>query len=77
MRTHPANVIVHLLGPIDGQRQSEIRDAVAAQPGVGRAATSGRAPRLILVDYDPDAVSVQQVLDTVHRRGVGASLVGM
>lgn len=77
MNSHPANVIVHLSGRIDSHRQNEIRQAVAAQPGVGRAAASRRTERLILVDYDPAAISASHILEAVRGRGVSASLVGL
>jgi hypothetical protein len=77
MSTQYTNVIVYLPGPIAPAKRAEIEQLVAAVPGVGRAAASTRAERLILVDYDPRATSAQQILGCVRGRGVSAQLVGM
>jgi hypothetical protein len=77
MSTQYTNVIIYLPGPIAPAKRAEIEQAVAAQPGVGRAAASTRAERMILVDYDPRATSAQQILGCVRSRGVSAQLVGM
>jgi hypothetical protein len=71
------NVIIHLSEPIDSTKRTEIEQAVAAQPGVDRAAVSPKVDRLILVDYDPFATSAQRILASVRRRGVNARLIGM
>jgi len=72
-----ANVIVHVSAPLGAEERTAVRDAVAAQPGVGRAAVSRRTNRLILVDCDPFAISAQRILEAVRGRGVSAQLVGM
>jgi hypothetical protein len=45
--------------------------------GVHRARVSARAPRLVLVDFDPKLTNTQKILGTVVRRGFNARLVGM
>jgi CheY-like chemotaxis protein len=50
---------------------------IAAQRGVARVQVSARAKRLILVDFDPSAISAQRILGSVRDRGVSAQLVGM
>jgi hypothetical protein len=71
------NVIVHLSGDIGAAAPTGIARAIAAQPGVSRAEPSPKAKRLILVDYDPDSISAQRILRSVHDRGVAAQLVGL
>ncbi len=71
------NVIVHVNAELGAQQRAELQQVVAAQPGVGRAAVSQRAARLMLVDYDPYTISARRILETVRGRGVGAQLVGM
>ncbi|MGE5154988.1 MAG: hypothetical protein ACM3ST_13355 [Bdellovibrio bacteriovorus] len=76
--SHPSvNVIVHLSGDIGAAEPTGIAHAIAAQPGVSRAAPSARSQRLILVDYDPDSISAQRILGSVRDRGVVAQLVGL
>jgi hypothetical protein len=77
MSSRYTNVIVYLPGPIAPAKRAEIEQLVAALPGVGRAAASARAERLMLVDYDPRATSAQHILGCVRGRGVSAQLVGM
>jgi hypothetical protein len=77
MSTRYTNVIVHLSGPIDPTKRTEIEQAVAAEPGVGRAGTSPTFERLILIDYDPVVTNAQYILASVRSRGVGARLIGM
>lgn len=72
-----ANVVIHLSGHVDPAERAGIEQAIAAQRGVDRAAMSPRTERLILVDYDPFAISAQRILATVRARGVGAHLIGM
>jgi hypothetical protein len=72
-----ANVVVHLSGPVGPAERAGIEQAIAAQPGVGRAATSPTAKRLMLVDYDPFTTTAQHILETVRGRGVPAQLIGM
>ena len=77
MSTKYANVVVHVSGPSGRAERFGIEQAITAQPGVGRAATSPKAERLILVDYDPFVTSAQRILETVRGRGVAAQLIGM
>lgn len=77
MTTKYANVIVHVSGTFGAGERAGVEQAVAAQPGVGRAAVSPKTERMILVDYDPFETSAQRILETVRGRGVTAQLVGM
>ena len=77
MSQNHASVIVHLSGPVGPAERVEIERAISEQLGVGRAATSPHADRLILVDYDPFAISARRILETVRGRGLSAQLVGM
>jgi hypothetical protein len=77
MSNRPINVILHLSGNLGAAERAGIAQAIAAQPGVSRAQPSPRAERLILVDYDPSAISAQRILGSVRQRGVTAQLVGL
>jgi hypothetical protein len=72
-----ANVIVHVSASLDAGERAALEQALAGQPGVGRAAVSAKAERLIRVDYDPFATSAKRILQTVRRRGVPAQLIGI
>ena len=77
MSTQLANAIVHVSETLGANERVGLERAVAAQPGVGRAAVSRKAERLMLIDYDPFVTSAQRILETVRGRGVTAQLVGM
>jgi len=77
MKSHYTNVVIHLAGTADSGKRTAIESAIAAQPGVGRAALSPRIERLLLVDYDPTATTAQHLLTAVQSHGVPARLVGM
>ena len=77
MSNRPINVILHLSGTLGAAERTSIAQAIAAQPGVSRAQLSPKAERLILVDYDPVAISAQRILGSVRDRGITAQLVGL
>ena len=77
MSTRFANVIVHVSETLGADERAGVEQAVAAHPGVGRAAVSPKAERLVVIDYDPFVTSAQRILETVRGRGVTAQLVGM
>lgn len=77
MRKQSVNVIVHVSGELGAAEHAGIVQGIAAQPGVSRAVSGSRAGRLILVDYDPDAISARRILGSVRERGVSAQLIGL
>jgi ethanolamine ammonia-lyase small subunit len=77
MNNQYSDVIVHLSGTMAPEIYTEVQQAVAARHGVGRVSVSPRTDRLILVDYDPAAISSQSILRVVHGCGINAQLVGM
>ena len=77
MSNQQINVIVHVAGELGAAERTSIAETIAAQPGVSRAQPCPKAARLILVDYDPVAISAQRILGSVRDRGVTAQLVGL
>jgi hypothetical protein len=77
MKNYQVNVILHLSGNLGAAERAGIAQQIAAQPGVSRAQPSPKAERLLLVDYDPSAISSQRILGSVRSRGVAAQLVGL
>ena len=77
MSKRPINVILHVSGKLGADERAGIAQAIAAQPGVCRVEPSPKAERLILVDYDPVAISAQRILGSVRDRGITAQLVGL
>ncbi|MBI4998843.1 MAG: heavy-metal-associated domain-containing protein [Rhodocyclales bacterium] len=77
MTRNHANVMVDLRQVPTGNGRSELECELGGLAGVSQARISARAGRLVLVDYDPKAISSRQILGAVVRRGYDARLVGM
>jgi hypothetical protein len=77
MTTNQANVMVDLRQAPTRTACSELESELSSLNGVCRARVSARVGRLVLVDYDPKAISSQRILGVVVRRGFDARLIGM
>jgi hypothetical protein len=72
-----ADVTIHLDETIDHDRRAKIADAVRSRQGVSEVAHHDEKPHLMIVKYDPAAVSAQALLQLVRDSGVHAELVGL
>jgi len=73
---HKVEIVVHVDDVLDEKQQSELLDDLQKSGGVGSAHfTPGRA-HLLVVDYDRDQVSAQDVLNQVKREHLRAELIG-
>jgi copper chaperone CopZ len=77
MHASKANVMVDVKQVLGRESSDELITELGGIPGVSRASVSSRAPRLVLVDYDPDVTDSQRILGAVVRHGIDARLVGM
>jgi hypothetical protein len=77
MQATQANIVVDVKQVLNRQSSAELVSELGGMPGVSRAWLSPRAPRLMLVDYDPTVTDSQRILGTVVRRGFDARLIGM
>ncbi|MGE5337318.1 MAG: heavy-metal-associated domain-containing protein [Gemmatimonadota bacterium] len=77
MQTSQANVVVDLKQVLSRRRGDELESEIGGIHGVSRVQVSARTRRLVLVDYDPQTVSSQNILGAVLRRGYDARLIGM
>ena len=71
------NVIVDLKQELLDEYRGQLVGEIGEAPGVRRAQTSPRAPRMVLVDYDPEITDSRTILNIVARHGLDARLVGM
>ncbi len=71
------DVIIHVDETIDHDRRMKIVDSVKARAGVSDATLHDQKPHLMIVKYDPAAVSAHTLLDVVRGEGVHAELVGL
>lgn len=72
-----SDVIVHLDGALSAADRGRLARALEAKRGVARVRANPRAAQLLVVNYDPSAISALGVLRTVQAQGIAARLVGM
>jgi hypothetical protein len=77
MKTSNANVIVYVKKPVQHEMARVISKSIGALQGVVRAVNSPRSENMICVDYDPDTIGSQHILQVVCEQGVPARLIGM
>lgn len=71
------DVTVHLDETIDHNRRTKIADIVRAHKGVMGVAHHDEKPHLMIVEYDPNSVTSQELLQVVLDQGVHAELIGL
>lgn len=72
-----ANLALHLTRPVKG---SEIRDLLrefASLTGVARAAPMARLGRVLVIDYDPDAIVAETLVERARRHWGAVQRVGI
>lgn len=77
MKQATANVVIHFPGTPDEQSLGEAQRAMCTLEGVTRVVASPRLRGLVLVDYDPGAISAQTILAGAARGGLAGRLVGL
>jgi hypothetical protein len=71
------DVIVHVDESIAADRRSALESGLRGMHGVVSVHMPEDKPHLVTVEYNPDAVTSQQVLRCVTEQGVHAELVGL
>ena len=71
------DVMIHIDPDTDHDEREYLRDMILKQNGVDAAAYHDDKPHLIMIEYDPDEVTSQQLLNIVLKRGIRAELVGL
>jgi hypothetical protein len=77
MSKNAVDVLVHIDQTLGHDRLAVVTRAIAAISGVATAEGHDAKPHLVIVTYDPDKVSAQQILAGVKAQGVNAELVGL
>lgn len=77
MNKHTVNILLRISGASGPDQKADLQRVVAEQPGVSRAIDAVRGNRLMRVDYDPFAITSQQILAAVRGHGCDARLVGL
>ncbi len=71
------DVTIHIDETVDHNRRTAIADTVRTHKGVAGVAHHDEKPHLMIVEYDPEAVTAQALLQVVREQGVHAELVGL
>lgn len=77
MDTKLVDVTLHIDETIDHETREGVQDKLRALSGVMAAASHDERPHLVVVEYDPDQVSSQNILACVKDQGVHAELIGL
>lgn len=77
MNASHSDVVVHLGKTLSAADRARLERTLEAEHGVARARANPRATQLLVVNYDPAAISALGVLRTVRAQGIAARLVGM
>jgi hypothetical protein len=72
-----SDVMVHIGRPIDAGERERIELTLSGKPGIRAVRGSPRTAQLVLVDFDPRAISALGVLRCFQALGLEARLVGM
>lgn len=75
--TKMADVMIHVDENIARPDREALRSRLLARDGVMAADYHDDKPHLMIVVYDPDAVSAAQLLEIPKARGLHAQLVGL
>ena len=71
------DVIIHVDETVDHDRRIAIAGKVKDHAGVTEVGHHDEKPHLMIVKYDPSAVTAHALLDVVRGQGVHAELVGL
>ena len=71
------DVTVHIDETVGHERRTQIADTVRAHKGVMAVAHHDEKPHLMIIEYDPDTVTSQELLQIVLDQGVHAELIGL
>lgn len=72
-----ADVTMHIDETIDHERRTKIADTIRAHKGVMAVAHHDEKPHLMIIEYNPDAVTSHELLQFVLDQGVHAELIGL
>lgn len=71
------DVTIHIDETVADKRRIKIADIVRAHKGVMAVAHHDEKPHLMIIEYNPDTVTSQELLQVVLDQGVHAELIGL
>jgi hypothetical protein len=77
MEPKMVDVMIHIDPDTTHEERDNLRDLILNNNGVDAAAYHDDKPHLMIVEYDPDVISSQKLLEVVIQQGCHAELVGL
>ncbi len=77
MNGKTSDVLVHVKHPLGASEQTRLTRALAAVKGGAHSRFAERARNLVIVYFDPQFATPQDVLSSVTAQGFSARLVGL
>ena len=74
--TH-TDMVVRVQPTPDARERRRLEQALAAQPGVSRVEIHESENALVIVDFDPQAISPIGILRCVHAQGLVGRMLGI
>ena len=71
------DVEIHIDEAVNHERRTKIADTVRAHKGVMGVAHHDDKPHLMIIEYNPEAVSSHELVQVVRDQGVHAELIGL
>lgn len=71
------DVMLHIDPETDRDEREYLRELILKQNGVDAAAYHDEKPHLMIVEYDPDEITSQQLLNILLEIGIHGELVGL
>ena len=77
MEAKMVDVMIHIDPNTDHDEREYLRDLLLKQKGVDAASYHDEKPHLMVIEYDPDEVTSQQLLDVFTEHNIHAELIGL
>lgn len=77
MKNNSVNVFIYIQSRIDPNIVSEMATKIGQITGVNKANVNPKLKRLLAVEYNPQSISADALLDVVEKNGYHGALVGM
>lgn len=71
------DILIHVHPDLSAARRETLEEELRGYPGMLSVHFSREHPHLLVVEYDPNAISSAAILNLVGERGVQASRIGL
>ena len=77
MGTNLVDVTLHIDETLNTEQRGTIEESLRALDGVVSVHNPDKTPHLTIVEYDPEAMDSQKILQRVFDQGAHAEMVGL